>query len=240
MIRVENITKNYGKRLALDNISFTIKKGEIVGLLGLNGAGKTTLMRTLTGVFAPSEGNVWIADYNMLDQSLEARRHIGYLPERIPLYIDMTVKSYLDYLARLRGLSRDRTRKRIESIIEIYHLEEYADTFISRLSKGFRQRVGIAQAIIHEPDVLILDEPTIGIDPIQVNITRQLIKELGTEHTVLFSTHILPEVSTICERVIIIHQGKIVIDDSIENLSSTTMSLEKIFLKFTDEEEKKH
>jgi len=231
MIRVENLTKYYGKRLAVDNISFNVKRGEIVGLLGPNAAGKTTTMRILTGFLAPTRGDVWVADHNMLTHSLEARRHIGYLPELIPLYTDMTVRSYLDFLARLRGVAPDKLKKRINDVIETCHLEEYADVFIGKLSKGFRQRVGVAQAIVHEPDVLILDEPTIGIDPIQVTMTRQLIRELGKEHTVILSTHILPEVSTVCERVIIIHEGKIVAEDRIENLSSLLAGSKRIHLE---------
>lgn len=233
MIRVENLTKYYGKRLAVDNISFNIEKGEIVGFLGPNAAGKTTTMRILTGFLAPTRGDAWIAGYNILSNSLEARRHIGYLPETIPLYTDMTVRSYLDFAARLRGLDETRIRKRIDDVVDICHLEEYIDVIIGKLSKGFRQRVGVAQAIIHEPEVLILDEPTIGLDPIQVAMTRQLIKELGKEHTVLISTHILPEVSVICERVIIIHEGKIVAKDSIENLSSLISGSKRIHLEVT-------
>jgi ABC-2 type transport system ATP-binding protein len=231
MIKVENLTKYYGKRLAVDNISFNVEKGEIVGLLGPNAAGKTTTMRMLTGFLAPTSGNVWIAEQNMLTHSIEARRHIGYLPELIPLYTDMTVRSYLDFLGRLRGMAPGRIRSRIDDVIETCHLEEYADVLIGKLSKGFRQRVGIAQAIVHEPDVLILDEPTIGIDPIQVATTRQLIRQLGKEHTVIVSTHILPEVSVICERVIIIHEGKIVAEDRIENLSTLLTGSKRIRLE---------
>ncbi len=231
MIRVENLTKYYGKRLALDDISFNVEKGEIVGLLGPNAAGKTTTMRILTGFLAPTRGDVWIAGHNMLTQSLEARRHIGYLPELIPLYTDMTVRSYLDFLARLRGVAPGKLKNRVNDVIEICHLEEYADVFIGKLSKGFKQRVGVAQSFVHEPDVLILDEPTIGIDPIQVTTTRQLIRELGKEHTVILSTHILPEVSTVCERVIIIHEGKIVAEDRIENLSSLLAGSKRIRLE---------
>ncbi len=220
MIRVENLTKYYGKRRAVDNISFNVEKGEIVGFLGPNAAGKTTTMRILTGFLMPTRGDIWVAGHDMLSHSLEARQHIGYLPEAIPLYSDMTVRSYLDFLARLRGLDKIKTKARIEEVVDICHLEEYIDVIIGKLSKGFRQRVGVAQAIIHEPEVLILDEPTIGIDPIQVAMTRQLIKELGKDRTILISTHILPEVSMICERVIIIHEGRIVAEDRIENLSS--------------------
>lgn len=220
MIRVENLTKYYGKRLALDNISFNVAKGEIVGFLGPNAAGKTTTMRILTGFLYPTRGNVWIADHNVMDDSLGARRHIGYLPEIIPLYTEMTVRSYLDFLARLRGFPPGKIKKRIDHVIGICRLEEYADVFIGKLSRGFRQRVGVAQAIVHEPDVLILDEPTVGIDPIQVTETRQLIRELGNDHTIILSSHILPEVSTICQRVIIIHEGRIVAEDRIDKLSS--------------------
>ncbi len=220
MIKVENLTKYYGKRLAVDNISFEVGKGEIVGLLGPNAAGKTTTMRILTGFMMPTTGDAWIADCNMATNSLEGRKHIGYLPEAIPLYMDMTVRGYLDFFGRLRGLDNQRIKTRINEVIELCHLEEYTDTIIGKLSHGFKQRVGIAQAIIHEPDVLILDEPTAGIDPLQVAQTRNLIKELGKERTVLLSTHILPEVSMVCERVIIIHRGKVVAQDKIENLSA--------------------
>ncbi len=231
MIRVQNLTKYYGKRLAVDNISFNVEKGEIVGFLGPNAAGKTTTMRILTGFLAPTRGEAWVAGYSILSHSLEARQHIGYFAESVPLYTDMTVRSYLDFLAKLRGLDKNRIKTRIEDVVETCHLEEYVDTLIGKLSKGFRQRVGVAQAIIHEPEVLILDEPTVGIDPIQVAATRQLIKELGKERTVLLSTHILPEVSMTCERVIIIHEGKIVAEDTIENLSSTVSGARRIRLE---------
>jgi ABC-2 type transport system ATP-binding protein len=168
MIRVENLTKYYATRLAVDDISFNVEKGEIVGFLGPNAAGKTTTMRILTGFLAPTRGDAWIAGYNVLSHSLEARRHIGYLPETVPLYTDMTVRSFLEFLARLRALDKNKIGSRIEEVVDICHLEEYVDVIIGKLSKGFRQRVGVAQAIIHEPDVLILDEPTVGIDPLQV------------------------------------------------------------------------
>jgi len=221
MIKVENLTKYYGERLAVDNISFNVEKGEIVGFLGPNAAGKTTTMRILTGFLAPTRGEAWVAGYNILSHSLEARRRIGYFAESVPLYTDMTVRSYLDFLATLRGLEKNRIKSRIEDVVGLCHLEEYIDVIIGKLSRGFRQRVGVAQAIIHEPEVLIMDEPTVGIDPIQVTMTRQLIKELGKDRTVLLSTHILPEVSITCERVIIIHEGRIVAEDSIDNLSSS-------------------
>lgn len=220
MIKVKNLTKYYGKRLAVDNISFNVEKGEVVGLLGPNAAGKTTTMRMLTGYIAPTGGDISIAGYDMYTHSLEGRRHIGYLPEIVPLYTDMTVSSYLDFLARLRGYPSQKVKNQVNEVISLCQLEEYAGIYISKLSKGYKQRVGIAQAIVHDPDVLILDEPTVGLDPIQVATTRRLIKELGSQHTVVLSTHILSEVSAICNRVVIIHEGKIVVEDRIENLSS--------------------
>jgi len=238
VIRVENLTKYYGKRLAVDNISFNVGKGEIVGFLGPNGAGKTTTMRILTGFLAPTRGNVWVADYDMSQHSLEARQHIGYFPEAMPLYSDMTVRSYLDFSSRLRGLDKNRVKTRVEEVVDICHLEEYIDVLIGKLSKGFRQRVGVAQAIIHEPGVLILDEPTIGIDPIQVAMTRQLIKELGEERTILLSTHILSEVSVTCDRVIIINEGRIIAEDRIENLSSLVSGSKRIRLEVEGPAEK--
>lgn len=220
MICVENITKYYGRCLAVDNISFAVGKGEIVGFLGPNAAGKTTTMRIITGFLAATQGSAQVAGYDIAVHPLEARRHIGYLPETVPLYTDMTVRAYLGYMARLRGLDSKRIRARIEDVVETCHLKKYIDVLIGKLSKGFRQRVGVAQAIIHEPEVLVLDEPTVGIDPIQVAMTRKLIKDLGKKSTILLSTHILSEVSMTCERVIIIHQGRIVAQDRIENLSS--------------------
>jgi len=237
VIRVENLTKYYGDRLAVDDISFSVEKGEIVGFLGPNAAGKTTTMRIITGFLMPTRGDVWVADYNMNSNSLDGRRYIGYLPEAIPLYTDMTVRSYLDFSARLRKLDKNRINSRIDDVVEICHLEEYIDVLIGKLSRGFRQRVGVAQAIIHEPEVLILDEPTIAIDPIQVAMTRNLIKDLGKEHTILLSSHILPEVSMICERVIIIHEGKIVAEDRIENLSSIVSGGRRIRLEVEDPSE---
>jgi len=231
LIKVRNLTKYYGERLAVDNISFDIGKGEIVGLLGPNAAGKSTTMRILTGFMMPTRGDTWIADCNMVTNSLEGRKHIGYMPESVPLYTDMTVRDYLDFFARLRGLDRIRTRKRINDVVMLCHLEEYVDTIIGKLSRGFRQRVGLAQAIVHEPEVLILDEPTVGIDPIQISQTRSLIKELGKLHTILLSTHILPEVNLTCDRVIIIHNGKVIAQDRIENLSAIVKGARRLRLE---------
>jgi len=238
VIQVKNLTKYYGKRLAVDNISFNVEKGEIVGFLGPNAAGKTTTMRIITGYLAPTQGDIQVAGYDILKHSLEARQHIGYFPETVPLYTDMTVRSYLDFLASLRGLDKNKIRARIDDVVEICHLEEYIDVIIGKLSKGFRQRVGVAQTIIHEPEVLILDEPTIGIDPMQVSTTRQLIKELGKECTILLSTHILPEVSMTCQRVIIINEGRIVAEDRIENLSSLVAGSKRIRLEVEEPSEK--
>jgi ABC-2 type transport system ATP-binding protein len=176
-------------------------------------------MKIITGFLPPTGGKASVAGYDVVTHSVEARRHIGYLPETVPLYADMPVDEYLGFMGRIRGMSSDYVRRRIGDVVDICHLEDYKSTLISKLSKGFRQRVGIAQAILHEPDVLVLDEPTIGIDPVQVVETRQLIKDLGGEHTLIISTHILPEVSMICERVIIIHEGQIVAIDKPENLS---------------------
>ncbi|CAB1083691.1 hypothetical protein JY97_07520 [Alkalispirochaeta odontotermitis] len=231
MIRIQNVTKYYGARLAVDDISFNIKKGETVGFLGPNGAGKTTTMRMLTGFLMPTRGDVWIADYNMATQSQAGRRLIGYLPEVAPLYTDMTTRAYLTYAARLKGLNKHRARSRVDEVVAQCGLEKYFSVALGKLSKGFKQRVGLAQAIIHDPQVLILDEPTIGIDPIQVSQTRQLIRRLGRDRTILLSTHILPEVSMICERVIIINEGQVVARDRIENLSAILRGSSRIHLK---------
>ena len=231
MIRVKNLTKYYGERLAVDDVSFSVAKGEIVGFLGPNAAGKTTTMRILTGFLMPTRGDVRVAGYDMMKNSLEARRHIGYMPEAVPLYSDMTVRAYLEFAARLRDLDKGRIRSRLDDVVSLCHLEEYVDVLIGKLSRGFRQRVGVAQAIIHEPEVLILDEPTVGIDPIQVAMTRQLIRELGKDRTIILSTHILSEVSVTCGRVLIIHEGKIVAEDRIENLSLMMRGARRIRLQ---------
>ena len=231
MIRVENLTKYYGERLAVDRITFNIEPGEIVGFLGPNGAGKSTTMRMVTGFLMPTSGDVFVAEHDMTRESLEGRRHIGYLPEVVPLYSDMTTRAYLRFAGRLRGLDKKATARRVDEVIETCALQEYRDVILAKLSKGFRQRVGLAQSIIHDPEVLILDEPTIGIDPIQVAHTRQLIRQLGENRTILLSSHILPEVSMVCQRVIIIHQGKIVAQDSIEHLSSTVTGGEQLRLR---------
>jgi ABC-2 type transport system ATP-binding protein len=228
MIEAENLTKYYGDFLGVQDVTFEVEKGEILGLLGPNGAGKTTTMRILTGFMPPSSGSARIAGFDATTQSLEARKHIGYLPETVPLYVDMTVSDYLGYMGILRGMQRSNVAARIPDVIRMCRLEEYRDSHISKLSKGYRQRVGIAQAILHEPEVLILDEPTIGIDPIQVVETRQLIRELGGNNTVVLSSHILPEVSMVCDRIIIIHEGRVVAIDTPAKLSEQLQSTQRV------------
>lgn len=218
MIRVEGLTKYYGQHLAIDGLSFHADRGEILGFLGPNGAGKTTTMRILTGYMPPTSGTVEIAGYDVVDESLEARKRIGYLPETVPLYPELTISEYLSFMGKLRGVSD--LPERIEDVLEQVHLSERADQFIGSLSKGLRQRVGLAQAMLHEPELLILDEPTIGLDPAQIIEVRQLIQSLGSERTVLLSTHILSEAQQVCDRVLIINQGQIVAEDSPENLGA--------------------
>ena len=231
MIEVNDLTKYYGSFPAVMDINFKIEQGEVVGFLGPNGAGKSTTMKVITGFIPPSSGTATIAGYDIVTESLEARRHIGYMPETVPLYTEMTVREYLDYMGKLRGMTSERIRARIDDVVDICHLEDYYTSIIGKLSKGFRQRLGIAQAILHEPDVLVLDEPTIGIDPIQVVETRQLIKDLGGEHTLILSTHILPEVSQICERVIVINEGQIVATDEPNNLARRLVGSERVDLQ---------
>jgi ABC-2 type transport system ATP-binding protein len=208
MIEVRNLTKYYGVHLAVDDLSFDARPGEIVGLLGPNGAGKTTTMRMLTGFMPPTSGEAKIAGYDVFTDSMEVRKHVGYLPERVPIYPDMTVKGYVTFWAKLRGVRNPR--KQVEAVLERVQLTDRRNSLIRHLSKGLRQRLGLAQALVHNPDVVILDEPTIGIDPQQVIEVREAVRQLGQEHTVLFSTHILSEAEQVCDRVIIIHKGRIV------------------------------
>lgn len=228
MIKIEHMSKSYGPYPAVIDISFEVLKGEIVGFLGPNGAGKTTTMRVVTGFTPPTEGEVTVSGYDVVTHSLDVRRHIGYLPETVPLYLDMTVNDYLKYMGEIRGMNSSWVKERLPKVIDMVRLGEYKDTLVGRLSKGYRQRTGIAQAILHEPDVLIMDEPTIGIDPIQVVETRELISDLGQEHTMLLSSHILPEVSAICKRVLVINDGRIVADDEPETLSEKLQHAERI------------
>ena len=228
MIEVNNLTHYYGPRPAIQDVSFHVDKGEILGFLGPNGAGKTTTMRIITGFMPPTRGKVSLDGYDVVENSLDVRRRVGYLPETVPLYTDMTVSSYLRYMGTLRGMPPRSIKRRIGDVIDICRLGDYRKTQIGKLSKGFRQRVGIAQAIIHEPEVLILDEPTIGIDPIQVVETRRLIQELGKEQTVVLSSHILPEVSMICGRVLIINEGRIVAEDTPSNLAQRFQGVDRL------------
>ena len=218
MITVEHLTKHYGRVAAVDDISFEVPKGEILGFLGPNGAGKTTTMRILTGYMPPTSGRATVAGLDVFQQSLDARRHIGYLPETVPLYTEMTPRAYLDFIGKIRGLDGRTRRARIDDVAEKVRITDMLNRHIGKLSKGYRQRVGLAQALLGDPDVLVLDEPTIGLDPRQIVETRQVIRNLAGEHTVILSTHILPEVSMTCQRVVIINQGKIAAIDTPENL----------------------
>ena len=228
VIQASDLTHYYGPYPAIQDVSFSVKKGEVLGFLGPNGAGKTTTMRILTGFLPPSRGKVSLDGFDVVEKSLEVRKRVGYLPETVPLYTEMTVTNYLKYMATLRALPPGRIKGRLDDVIGVCRLGDYRKTQIGKLSKGFRQRVGIAQAIIHEPEVLVLDEPTIGIDPIQVVETRNLIQELGRDQTVVLSSHILPEVSMICERVLIIHEGRIVAEDTPKNLAQGLQGVDRL------------
>jgi ABC-2 type transport system ATP-binding protein len=220
MIEVCNLSKRYGRHLAVRDVSFSVARGEIVGFLGPNGAGKTTTLRMLTGYLPPSSGSARIADFDIFRQSIEARKRIGYMPENVPLYDDMRVREYLSFRARIKGLSNGDARRRVSHVIDTCGLESVRRKMIKTLSKGFRQRVGLADALVHQPDLLILDEPTNGLDPIQIRQIRELIKHLALNHTVLISTHILSEVEMIANRVIIIDGGQIKAADTPQNLIS--------------------
>ncbi len=220
MIKVENLTKRYAGHTAIKDLSFEVEKGEIVGFLGPNGAGKTTTMRILASFLPPTAGRASIAGFDVFEQSLQARAHLGYMAENVPLYNDMRVTEYLDYRAALKGVPHRRVGERVGDVKELCGLKEVERKLIATLSKGYRQRVGLADALLHEPDLLILDEPTIGLDPNQIRQVRDLIKNLGKQHTILLSTHILPEVEMTCSRVIIVHRGRIEASDTPENLLS--------------------
>ncbi len=230
MIEVRELTKRYGDRLAVDSVAFTAEKGQILGFLGPNGAGKSTTMRMLTGFLPPSSGQARVAGFDVTTQSDEVRRRIGYLPENPPLYPEMTVRSYLTFVARLKGLRRGQVRGACDDVIARMGLTTVAHRLLSHLSKGFRQRVGLAQALVHDPEVLVLDEPTIGLDPRQIIEIRSLIRGLSGNRTVILSTHILPEVSQICDKVVIINEGRVICEDSRENLTRDA-SLEEVFLR---------
>jgi ABC-2 type transport system ATP-binding protein len=219
MIEVKNLTKRYGPTVAVDNVSFNAKAGEVLGFLGPNGAGKTTTMRVLTCYLSADEGNATVDGYDVFDQSVEVRKRIGYLPESAPLYLDMGVIDYLKFIAQVRDIPKSQRQQRTKEVIDICGLESVIQKDVGELSKGFRQRLGLAQSLIHDPPILIMDEPTSGLDPNQIIEIRNLIKEIGKEKMIIFSTHILPEVSATCSRILIINNGKIVANGSPESLA---------------------
>ena len=231
MITVKELTKRYARNTAVDHISFEVAKGQIVGFLGPNGAGKTTTMRILTCFMPPTSGAATVAGFDVLEQPMEVKKRIGYLPETPPLYPEMETAEYLKFVGQLKGLSGAELKKRIDYVCERCAIADVRDRLIGKLSKGYRQRVGLAQAIIHNPDVLVLDEPTAGLDPKQINETRDLIKDLAGSHTIILSTHILPEVEQTCEQVVIINKGKLVATDSVRNLQARARGAESMVLE---------
>lgn len=235
MIRTTGLTKDYGTRRAIDNLTFEANQGEVVGFLGPNGAGKTTTMRILTGYMPPTQGTAQIAGFDVVEESIEVRKRVGYLPETVPLYSDMTVFDYLKFMADLRHLPNGD--EMVDNALEMVQLEQRADGYIANLSKGMRQRVGLAQALLHKPEVLILDEPTIGLDPAQVVEVRNIIREIGKERTVLLSTHILSEAQQLCDRVLIINKGRIVAEDTPENLQARLVGAERSIVRIKGDAE---
>ncbi|MEW5981733.1 MAG: ABC transporter ATP-binding protein [Acidobacteriota bacterium] len=231
MIEVQHLTKRYGRVTAVDDVSFRVERGEILGFLGPNGAGKTTTMRAITGYMPPTEGRVVVAGFDVFDQPIEAKRRTGYLPETPPLYPDMTVREYLTFVAKIKGVPAGERADRIAQVIKRAWLGDVATRHCGKLSKGFRQRVGLAQAILHNPDVLVLDEPTAGLDPKQIIETRQLVKELAGDHTIILSTHILPEVAQTCQRVVIINKGRVVAVDTPDNLTRRLRGAETMYVQ---------
>jgi len=231
VIEVQHLTKRYGRFTAVDDVSFRVERGEILGFLGPNGAGKTTTMRILTGYMPATEGKAIVAGFDVFDQPIEAKRRTGYLPETPPLYHDMTVQDYLSFVAKIKGVPPGERRERIRSIMVKTRIDDVASKLCARLSKGYKQRVGLAQALIHNPDVLILDEPTAGLDPKQIIETRQLIKDLAGDHTIILSTHILPEVSQTCQRVVIINKGRVVAIDTPDNLTARLRGSETLYVQ---------
>jgi ABC-2 type transport system ATP-binding protein len=231
VIEVQNLTKRYGRVTAVDDVTFRVEAGEILGFLGPNGAGKTTTMRILTGYIPATEGKALVAGFDVFDQPLEAKRRTGYLPEAPPLYPDMTVAEYLTFVSKIKGVPSSERRQRVETVMERTRVTDMAKRHCSKLSKGYKQRVGLAQTLIHNPEVLILDEPTAGLDPKQINETRQLIKELAGDHTIILSTHILPEVSQTCQRVVIINKGRVVAVDTPENLTGRLRGSETMYVQ---------
>jgi ABC-2 type transport system ATP-binding protein len=230
VIEVQHITKRYGRVTAVDDVSFRVERGEILGFLGPNGAGKTTTMRILTGYMPPTDGKATVAGYDVFTHPLEAKSRTGYLPEMPPLYPDMTVREYLDFVAKIKGVAPKERRTRVISVMERARVADMSARHCSKLSKGYRQRVGLAQALIHNPEVLILDEPTAGLDPKQIIETRDLIRSLAGDHTIVLSTHILPEVAQTCQRVVIINKGRVVAVDTPENLTARLQGAETMFV----------
>ena len=231
MIEVQHLTKRYGPVTAVDDVSFRVERGEILGFLGPNGAGKTTTMRILTGYMPATEGKAIVAGFDVFDQPIEAKRRTGYLPETPPLYPDMSVSEYLEFVAKIKGVPSNERSSRLKQVMQRTRIDDMAGRQCAKLSKGYRQRVGLAQAILHNPDVLILDEPTAGLDPKQIIETRQLIKELAGDHTIILSTHILPEVSQTCQRVVIINKGRVVAVDTPDNLTARLRGSETLYVQ---------
>jgi ABC-2 type transport system ATP-binding protein len=231
MIEVQNLTKRYGPVTAVSDVTFRVEAGEILGFLGPNGAGKTTTMRIITGYMPATEGTVVVAGHDVFQHPVQAKQHTGYLPETPPLYPDMTVREYLNFVARIKGVPRREITSRVDAVMKKTWVADMANRHCGKLSKGYKQRVGLAQAIIHNPDVLVLDEPTAGLDPKQIIETRQLIRELAGTHTIVLSTHILPEVSQTCQRVVIISKGRVVAVDTPENLTARLRGSETMFLQ---------
>lgn len=236
LIKVSNLTKSYGNKLALDNVSFAVKKGEVLGLLGPNGAGKSTAMNIITGYISYTSGSVTVDGEDILENPREVKRKIGYLPELPPLYPDMTVKDYLNFVYELKKAKKENREEHIKSVTELVRINDVKDRRIGNLSKGYRQRVGLAGALIGGPEVIILDEPTVGLDPKQIIEIRNVIKELGRERTVILSSHILSEISAVCERVIIINKGKLVAEDTPENLSRSAGAGELLMIRVSGDE----
>ncbi|HZK70789.1 MAG TPA: ABC transporter ATP-binding protein [Clostridia bacterium] len=228
MIEIQNLTKKYGQITVVDNLNFTVNKGEILGFLGPNGAGKTTTMNIITGYLPSTEGTVKVDGFDIMESPTEVKKRIGYLPEHPPIYMDMTVQEYLDFVSDLKLVERRQKKSQMNDIMELIKITHVRDRLIKNLSKGYKQRVGLAQALIGSPDVLVLDEPTVGLDPKQIIEIRKLIKALGKEHTIILSSHILPEVSAVCERVVIINNGKIVAVDTPDNLSKGFGTVSKL------------
>lgn len=236
MIEIQNVTKRFGQHLAVDNLNFTVNEGEILGFLGPNGAGKSTTMNIITGYISATEGTVTVDGYDILDNPEEVKKRIGYMPELPPLYLDMTVREYLNFVFEIKKVDLKDRKQEMDRILELVRITDVSDRLIKNLSKGYKQRVGLAQALVGNPPVLILDEPTVGLDPKQIIEIRNLIKQLGRKHTIILSSHILPEVSAVCERVVIINKGRIVASDTPENLSKRLGESSKLTLRIAASE----